>query len=203
MSSVPAPSELAIPATEEPFVLRAHHAREIFLVLALGQELGATIDDDELYARQHLPTAYYRDSFGDSKEKAEGFKAHVRNFFQAFLDLPPEANVKIVANQKDPICAGCAIGKHCDEWTKGDESWLRAVKTTAGVLGLSQTVEEGEDMVLRNDGSSRAAPTLTLPASTARAVYADIDFRSRTYPRFVQFLIRRYDKNSRDNQQLA
>lgn len=185
----------SIPSREDPFILRAHHARQLFQLLALGWDLEVVEESSETFALQHLPKSYYLDTYGPSPATAKAFRDNAEAYHQEFLDLPPDAIVKIATNQKDKICDGCAIGSHCDE-SGGDKAWLKAVVTTAELLGLDHTLEAAEETIIEGNGITKKVSAVYLPADVARTIFADIEYRSRTAPRLLRFILRSADNRS-------
>jgi hypothetical protein len=167
------------PEREASFVILGHHTLQLFNILAMGMSIGEVMQVADRISKNG-PRSYRRDVYGNSEEEAVAFVDGTSAFYQLFLELPNDATVKIVANQKDSVCNSCAIGDHCSKWSSGDYKWMEAIKRSAGNLGLADTIIETQDKVLRKDKET-AVPSLELPASTARAVFSDPEYHSLTF----------------------
>ena len=109
----------------QPFVIRAHH---IFSLLPLSDSSPNTPEEitnrfierterkrraSEKLGKEVSYAWYGNDVLGSTQEETDKYSTFSTEFFREFLQLADDDPVKIVIDQKDKMCQGCAIGQHC------------------------------------------------------------------------------------------
>jgi len=171
------PARGVLEATESknilPFTIRSHHLHIINHFLRSGK---SAID----YTRAYYPRAVkqthdYDDFFGSTQEQADKFIRYFNEFLEEFLQLPSDYPVKIVDSQKDKLCNGCAIGKHCSErsmfsWLGDeDEIAIRVFIKTAKKLSLEDTTVVNEIATYSN-AKPRSVKSILTTAGTVKKI---------------------------------
>lgn len=122
-----------------PFVIRGHHLG-LFTDLAKGNitpddlssKLKTEMQNDldvALFSRKHFSfkehvlqqIRYGHDVLGYTAEDANKVETNDLKIFEKFTELPSDYPVDIVEGQKDEICKGCIVGKHCTLRDSEDE----------------------------------------------------------------------------------
>lgn len=110
--------------TQEPFVIRAHHLRNLSGIKVEHYDDG----NSKPYAdssrevngiisaiKSSSIEGYPEDVLGTSLESFNGFAQQLEEFLRKFLTLPNDYPVEIAEGTRDDICRGCATGMHCEE----------------------------------------------------------------------------------------
>ncbi|HVF69438.1 MAG TPA: hypothetical protein VNA13_02610 [Xanthomonadales bacterium] len=123
----------------KPFVIRSHHL--VNLAGASGFS-PRDIVEGTLVAVGMEGHDYFTDVLGSTPVHVARFEASLTEFFTTFDKLPDDYPVKLVAGQKDGVCSGCAIGKHCSEKINllGDQLFLADFDAVSEALGLADQV---------------------------------------------------------------
>jgi len=169
-----------------PFVIRAHHILNIKYFLR--REKSAIDRTREYYVGAveqrafGLSKSYYDDVLGSTQEQADKYIKYKKEFYEEFLQLPPDYPVKIAEGQKDKICNGCAIGKHCmREKNPSDRQYIRFFRKATKRLGLDDNIAVIEETIIGNNAKPRKATSILTTAGTVKKVISSmpISFWSR------------------------
>lgn len=173
---------------DDPFVVRAHHAQQLYMMLGIGLNPDEVTNEVERISSNTMDKKYYRDVYGAEPEQSASVKRSHSRFFNDFLTLPDDATVRFVAGQKDAICDTCVIGKHCEATSPiGDAGFLKTIGRLAQEQGMEDVLVESEIIIA---GWKKPSPVLELPAWAARKILSDIDFHAQNRPRFTRPLAR-------------
>ncbi len=111
---------------QEPFKIRGHHL-VLFSEILSGTPTKSLADDDEVVgmADRKFGTDYIKDVIGTTPEERAKFRETEEKAIKDFLSLPEDYPAEL-GTDKDVICKGCAVGKHCgtEEISKTDQAFL-------------------------------------------------------------------------------
>ena len=108
----------------EPFPIRGHHLHsfaDIASWRADPRTLSDVIIEGKLRDRQGDADrqAYAYDVIGDTPEETAQVRDRHRAIFERFVDLEPDDTIVVTTGERDLICQGCIIGRHCED--RGEE----------------------------------------------------------------------------------
>lgn len=185
------PTEGAIKAKEQQqdrpiFIIRAHH---LFYAIKPTLKSGLPVSDlvnrycgdlEKERASGHMSEKrqwYINDVLGSTQEQADKFRRYYTEFLEEFLQLPPDYPVKIVEDQKDKYCEGCAIGEYCSKrpilsWLgiSADQIEIRDFKNTAKKLNLEDDLTVVEEIATYSNARPRTVKSIITTAGTVKKV---------------------------------
>lgn len=172
-------------ADRDPFIIRGHHAKFIARMLKsastpemMGRHMRISAENATPLVGQRIN--YTEDVLGNTIEQANAYELAVTSFFRTFLELPPDHPVKLVADQKDGICEGCAVGKHCETLNVfgfADEGYINAFVRVASKMGLKEDIATVEETATYLNAEPNQVESVLTTAVTAQKVLADKRFR--------------------------
>jgi len=157
----------------EPFIVRGHHAKNLWSILYRGKTVDGVIDDlsGEAGKANDDRTDYFIDIYGTTPETTQQFNTGYREYLQTFLELQDDTPVRFVEKQRDGICKACVIGAHCmrpNEYEAGDRWAIDAIRSVGKDLGLNELVDNGY--------SQSDTVSLEIPAWAAKQIIGNYDF---------------------------
>jgi hypothetical protein len=172
--------------SQEPFIVRAHHATRIYNILAMGDSIEEVLNFGELVDKAG-PAGYHQDVFGTTEQESAETNQKIQGFFEDFLNLPDDATVRFVDGQRDGICNACVIGAHCES-TRSESRFIRALGAVARIQGIERHLEVHETLVA---GQKSPRKGWDMPAWAARQVLSDPEFHPQTLPALFRGPVRR------------
>jgi len=187
-------TEGAIKAKEQlqdrpPFVIRAHHLATIEGLLKSGKSVDdftgtycRTLERGRERDRASLISllrwghrSYVKDVLGSMVEQADKFRRYEKEFYEEFLQLPLDYPVKIAEGQKDKICQGCAIGKHCSGrpsiiWDREDKMYIRAFRKGAKKLNLEDDLTVVDEIATYPNAKPKKVKSILTTSGTIKEV---------------------------------
>lgn len=170
----------------EPFIIRAHR-----LTYALDATLksGLSVSDlvnihyrkleQERVSRRISKHRQWwiKDVLGSTQEQADKFKRYVEEFLEEFLQLPADYPVKIVEDQKDKYCEGCAIGEHCSKRTilswfgiSVDQRDIGNFRNAVKELNLEHDLTVVDEIATYSNARPRTVKSILTTAGTVKKV---------------------------------
>lgn len=194
------PTEEAIRVNEQqdrpPFIIRAHHRKVLNINFNAIIKSGLSANDlvirysvnlEKERASGHISEHrqwYINDVLGSTQEQADKFRRYETEFLEEFLQLPPDYPVKIVEDQKDKICQGCAIGEHCSNKGKkpllnpgeysGDEADIEVFRNDARELNLEDDLKVVDEIATYSNAKPRKVKSILTTAGTVKKVLLSV-----------------------------
>jgi hypothetical protein len=174
---------------EKPFVIRGHHLEHYRTLLLSGSTNlvvnmvtperprdGQRVSFDDMIYYSSVSSSYTTDVVGKTDQQEDRYRLYQKNQFEEFLKLDDNSPVKLVTGQKDKICGGCAVGKHCTERyfrndaVQYDGATLDTFYQAAEKIGLKDSLTVTEDQVEFSDEDPQKVRSLIMTAGTLKTI---------------------------------
>jgi len=175
------------------YVIRAHHLDIVRSYLNVTLKNGLSVSHlvnrhvenlEKERASGHISEHrqwYVNDILGSTQEQADRYRRYETEFLEEFLILPDDYPVKIVEDQKDKICQGCAIGEHCSKKAllnpgeySGDEVYIKVFREDAKEINLEDDLKAVDEIATYSNAKPRKVESILTTAGTVKKVLLSV-----------------------------